>query len=32
MKDYAPDPWRTVKRVIDAVLNGTYDHFYPKSK
>jgi len=31
-KDYAPDPWKTVKRVIDAVVAGTYDHFYPKGK
>ena len=27
--DYAPDPWRTVKLVIDKVLAGTYEHFYP---
>jgi hypothetical protein len=31
MKDYAPDPWKTVKRVIDQVLAGTYEHFSPKS-
>jgi hypothetical protein len=30
MTDYAPDPWKTVKRVIDKVLAGTYEHFYPK--
>ena len=30
MKDYAQDPWKTVKRVIDGVLNGTYERFYPK--
>ena len=29
MKDYAPDPWKTVKAVIDKVLAGTYEHFYP---
>ena len=32
LNDYAPDPWKTVKRVIDAVVAGTYDHFYPKGK
>jgi hypothetical protein len=32
MKDYAPDPWQTVKRVIDAVLAGSYEHFYPRGK
>jgi hypothetical protein len=31
MKDYAPNPWKTVKRVIDEVLAGTYAHFYPKA-
>jgi hypothetical protein len=31
MTDYAPDPWKTVKRVIDKVLAGTYEHFYPKT-
>jgi hypothetical protein len=30
MKDYAPDPWKTVKSVIDKVIAGTYEHFYPK--
>ena len=29
MADYAPDPWKTVKAVIDRVLAGNYDHFYP---
>ena len=29
MADYAPDPWRTVKGVIDRVLAGNYDHFFP---
>jgi len=27
--DYAPNPWRTVKSVIDKVLAGNYEHFYP---
>src|SRR5713226_6101175 len=27
--DYAPDPWRTVKLVIDKVLAGKYEHFFP---
>lgn len=31
MKDYAPDPWKTVKSVIDAVMAGTYERFYPKA-
>jgi hypothetical protein len=31
MTDYAPDPWKTVKLVIDKVLAGTYEHFYPKT-
>ena len=26
---YAADPWHTVKGVIDRVLAGNYDHFYP---
>jgi hypothetical protein len=29
LTDYAPDPWKTVKSVIDKVLAGTYEHFYP---
>jgi hypothetical protein len=29
LKDYAPDPWKTVKRVIDEVQKGTYGHFFP---
>jgi hypothetical protein len=29
--DYAPDPWRTVKRVTDAVLAGNYEHFFPRA-
>ena len=32
MKEYAPDPWTRVKLVIDKVLNGTYEHFYPGGK
>jgi len=28
MADYAPNP-KTVKRVIDRVLAGNHDHFYP---
>jgi hypothetical protein len=27
--EYAADPWKAVKRVIDAVLAGKYEHFYP---
>ncbi len=29
LADYAPDPWKTVKGVIDRVLAGRYDHFFP---
>jgi hypothetical protein len=29
MTDYAPNPWKTVRGVIDRVLAGNYDHFYP---
>ena len=29
MKDYAPDPWKTVKRVIGQAIDGTYAHFFP---
>ncbi len=29
-RDYAPDPWKYSKRVIDQVLAGTYVHFFPK--
>jgi len=29
LTDYAPNPWATVKRVIDRVRAGQYDHFYP---
>ena len=29
MTDYAPNPWKTVKAVIDRVLADNYDHFYP---
>jgi hypothetical protein len=31
MTDYAPDPWKTVKAVIDKVVAGTYQHFFPKA-
>ena len=31
MTDYAPNPWKTVKSVIDKVVAGTYEHFYPKT-
>jgi hypothetical protein len=27
--DCAPNPWRTVKLVIDKVLAGNYEHFFP---
>jgi hypothetical protein len=27
--DYAPNPWRTVKGVIDKVIAGRYEHFFP---
>src|SRR2546425_2285 len=30
--DYAPDPWRTVKDVIDRVLAGKYEHFFPTTE
>jgi hypothetical protein len=29
MTDYAPDPWRTVKSVIDQVMAGHYPRFFP---
>lgn len=29
LKDYAPNPWTHVKGVIDRVLAGRYDHFFP---
>jgi hypothetical protein len=29
MKDYAPNPWGTVKRTMDEVKAGTYKHFFP---
>jgi hypothetical protein len=29
MTDYAPDPWRTVKSVVDQVRAGSYPHFFP---
>jgi hypothetical protein len=29
LKDYAPNPWKDVKGVIDRVLAGRYDHFFP---
>jgi hypothetical protein len=29
LTDYAPDPWRTVKSVVDQVLAGTYGRFFP---
>jgi len=32
LKDYAPDSWRTVKAVIDRVLAGKYDHFFPTTE
>jgi len=32
LEDYAPDPWRTVKDVIDRVLAGTYEHFFPTTE
>jgi hypothetical protein len=27
--EYAKDPWKHEKMVIDKILNGTYEHFYP---
>jgi hypothetical protein len=32
MKDYAPDPWTRVKSVIDKVIAGTYERFYPPAE
>lgn len=32
MTDYAPDPWKTVKGVIDKVTAGRYEHFYPPQR
>jgi len=29
-EDYADNPWQVVKAVIDKVMAGTYEHFYPK--
>ena len=29
MKEYAPDPWTRVRSVIDKVVAGTYERFYP---
>ena len=31
MKDYALNPWKTVKSVIDQAAAGSYAHFYPKT-
>jgi hypothetical protein len=28
-QSYAADPWKYDKAVIDKVINGTYEHFYP---
>jgi hypothetical protein len=29
MNDYAPDPWKSVKSVIDQVIAGSYPRFFP---
>ncbi len=29
LKDYAPDPWKYSKAVIDKAVNGTYEHYFP---
>ena len=29
LTDYAPDPWKSVKSVIDQVIAGTYPRFFP---
>jgi hypothetical protein len=29
MNDYAPDPWKSVKSVLDQVIAGTYPRFFP---
>ena len=28
-EDYAADPWKYAKKVIDQVMEGSYAHFYP---
>ena len=28
-EDYAADPWKYAKKVIDQVVEGSYAHFYP---
>jgi hypothetical protein len=30
MRDYAPAPYTYAKSVIEKVMNGTYEHFFPK--
>ena len=30
MKDYASEPWKSDKEVMDQVEAGTYEYFYPK--
>jgi hypothetical protein len=29
--DYAPNPWKVVKGVLDQVAAGTYPHFFPNA-
>jgi hypothetical protein len=29
MKDYAPDPWKKAKEILDAADAGTYEHLWP---
>ncbi len=29
MKDYAPNPWKYSKMVMDKAVNGTYGHYFP---
>ena len=29
MKDYAPNPWKVSKAVIDKAVDGSYQHYFP---
>ena len=30
-EDYAANPWKYSKEVVDKVHAGTYEHFYPRN-
>jgi len=30
LRDYAPDPWKVSKRVLDQAIDGTYRYYFPK--